>query len=645
MKKHILLFNIFIFSSILFAQTPRLSLFEEFTGENCGPCAAANPAINATMAMPINYKRVVAVKWQVPIPSAPTNTWSLYQTNKTEIDWRHRSVAAGGYGYNNGAGIGAAPTMQFDGWLQNAANTQDCATAQSYTSAFSITMDRSWDATQSAVNLTVNIQATANFTATGNLVFRTVMVERIIQFTTQPGNNGETEFHDVAIKSFPTLQGGVPMAGNWITGQTQTFTLNCPLPSYTRKKEEVAFAGFIQDDGTRKVAQAVRAEKQGVGLNDAEAISLSCSPNMVCNTGPIYPVLVMRNNGANTITNFIITPFLDAVAQPTVSWSGTLNNGAYKTIALPSFTTNVSGGHNFSCKISNVSGIDSDSLNNQAITSFFVGTNATNTQVAEGFVGTFPPVKWSVLNYDEGTAWVKSTSAGGFNLSSESAFYQACYNNNRGDVDEMILPPLDLSGTAAPLMTFDVAYARRYYRSDTLEVLASSNCGSTWTLVYQKQDSVLSTIQYAMASSFTPAANQWRNETISLPGFNQPDVLVKFRVKNDAGNNIYLDNINISQSQPLSVSVNSQLQKNLNVLVYPNPSNGFLHAAIEAKSPSPVTLSLVNATGQLLLVKKATLNTGTNAIDLNLEEFPAGFYQLVVTSNGQSVVKKLSLTD
>ncbi len=634
MKKSLLFLNLFFLTVSVFAQTPRLSLFEEFTGETCGPCAAANPLINATMAMPINYKRVVPVKWQVPIPSAPTNTWSLYQTNKIEINWRYRSVAAGGYGYNNGAGIGSAPTMQFDGWMQNAATTQDCAAAQSYTSAFSITMDRSWDATQSAVNLTVSIQATANFTATGNLVFRTVMVERIIQFTTQPGNNGETEFHDVAIKSFPTLQGGVSMASNWIIGQTQTFTLNCPLPSYTRKKEEVAFAGFIQDDGNRKVAQAVRAEKQGIGLNDAEVISLSCSPGMVCNTGPISPVVVMRNNGTNTITSFIITPFLDAVAQPPVSWSGTLNNGAYKTIVLPSFTTNISGSHNFSCKISNVSGIDSDSLNNQAITSFFVGTNATNTQVAEGFVGAFPPVKWGILNPDEGTAWVKSTSAGGFNLSSESAFYQGIFNNNRGDVDEMILPPLDLSGTAAPLMTFDVAYARRYYRSDTLEVLASSNCGSTWTLVYQKQDSILSTIQYAMASSFTPAANQWRNETISLPGFNQPNVLVKFRVKNDAGNNIYVDNVNVTQPQP--TNVRSQSFESSVVNVYPNPASDILNISYSLQTNEQlIKARILNNLGQIIKEEELQNNS------IGIKDLPDGIYILNLrNSNSYSISKR-----
>ena len=104
------------------AQTPRLSLYEEFTGETCPPCAAINPTLNAILASPTNTPKVVAIKWQVPIPSAPTNTWSLYRTNKADIDWRY-GASPTNYGYpaqysptnTAGNGISSAPTGLFDG--------------------------------------------------------------------------------------------------------------------------------------------------------------------------------------------------------------------------------------------------------------------------------------------------------------------------------------------------------------------------------------------------------------------------------------------------------------------------------------------------------------------------------------------------
>src|SRR5688572_32875432 len=92
MKKQLLALGLLFGAVGLNAQSTRLSVYEEFTGETCPPCAATNPGLNAILLTPTNQTKIVAIKWQVPIPSAPTPTWSLYKTNQTEIDWRYRST-------------------------------------------------------------------------------------------------------------------------------------------------------------------------------------------------------------------------------------------------------------------------------------------------------------------------------------------------------------------------------------------------------------------------------------------------------------------------------------------------------------------------------------------------------------------------
>src|SRR5204862_2321822 len=91
----------------------------------------------------------------------------------------------------------------------------------------------------------------------------------------------EKTFENPAIKSFPTLQAGTPLAGTWTNNQSMTFTLNCPLPSYVRKKSEVAFVGFIQDDGNKKVEQAVMCDKAALppdGIaTDAANVGVTCN--------------------------------------------------------------------------------------------------------------------------------------------------------------------------------------------------------------------------------------------------------------------------------------------------------------------------------------------------------------------------------
>ena len=259
MKKNLLSLCLMVLGVSAIAQTPRLSLYEEFTGETCPPCASTNPGLDAKLSASTNTPLMVAIKWQVPIPSAPTLTWSLYQTNKTEIDWRWKS-GSGNYGYS--PAISSAPSSKIDGQEAtvfgaagghpNYLNNGVIATAQSYTSAFSVTLNRAWNANGTAITATVNIQATANFTAVGPLVFRLVMIEEEVNFATQPGTNGEKHFYHPVIKSFPNIQTGTSMASTWTIGQTQTFTINCPLPSYVRSKAEVALVGFIQDDGNQK---------------------------------------------------------------------------------------------------------------------------------------------------------------------------------------------------------------------------------------------------------------------------------------------------------------------------------------------------------------------------------------------------------
>jgi hypothetical protein len=156
------------------------------------------------------------------------------------------------------------------------------------------------------------------------------MVEREIHFDTPPGSTTEKDFYDVAIKSFPNIQNGTPLAASWTSGQTYSFTLNCPVPLYARKKTEIAFVGFIQDDGDKKVHQAYRLDKVALTY-DAAAVSAKVEP--VC-TGTMAPTVVIKNNGTNAITNLTITPYINGTAANNTQWSGNIPSGGTTSIVL-----------------------------------------------------------------------------------------------------------------------------------------------------------------------------------------------------------------------------------------------------------------------------------------------------------------------
>jgi hypothetical protein len=649
MKKHLFTLSLFAFGISLHAQTPRLSLFEEFTGETCPPCAATNPDLNDTLALPANFAKMVAIKWQVPIPSAPTKTWSLYQTNKTEIDWRWRST---GYGYN--PPINSAPSGKIDGQeptFFGAAsshpanmNSSVISTAQSYTSPFSISMARAWNKTCTAVNLTITIQATAPYTASGPLIFRTVMVERLIQFSVQPGTNGETKFEDVAIKSFPTLQGGTAMAGSWIVGQSQTFTLSCTLPSYTRKKEEVAFVGFIQDDGDRKVIQAMRV---GPATVPQEAISgIYAQVDLTCSSS-ISPTVEIKNENVTTaITALTLTPYIDGVAGTPIPWTGNLLPGASQVVTLGSMNSpGVSGSHTFSCDIT-MSVPVYNLIKNETSITYMVAANYQSAPVAEGFVSTaFPPAGFGVINNDGGPSWSRTGYSGGFNLSTESTKYDFYNNTVIGDKDELYLPPMDLSSAPSPQLSFDLAHAQRNATTnDALDVLVSDDCGVTWINVYHNEGVYLATTM-TNNYAYTPDSgdpSHWRTDIVDLSAYNKPNMLVKFVTTSDHGNNLYLDNINLAHTAGVGLAKHSNTV--LNVSLYPNPAQSIVKLQLSGRTIESAKVSVINTLGEVVFTKQINTTGNLYTMQIETQDFAVGIYSVRIDTNSGSTVKKLTIS-
>ena len=78
---------------------------------------------------------------------------------------------------------------------------------------------------------------------------------------------------------------------------------------------------------------------------------------------------------------------------------------------------------------------------------------------------------------------------------------------------------MDFSSLGSPTLTFDVAYALYSQTgfSDTLRVQVSSDCGATWTNVYNKFGQNLTTVTpYYQATAFTA----------STPAFERLHILI-----------------------------------------------------------------------------------------------------------------------
>jgi hypothetical protein len=80
-------------------------LYEEFSGENCAPCAAINPDVNDFMET--HDGEVILLKYQTNIPSAGP----LYNQNKLEVNSRksYYAVNSAPQGRQDGVTVGGDP--------------------------------------------------------------------------------------------------------------------------------------------------------------------------------------------------------------------------------------------------------------------------------------------------------------------------------------------------------------------------------------------------------------------------------------------------------------------------------------------------------------------------------------------------------
>ena len=141
---------------------------------------------------------------------------------------------------------------------------------------------------------------------------------------------------------------------------------------------------------------------------------------------------------------------------------------------------------------------------------------------------------------------------------------------NIGAYDDFILPQIDLTSSSNPALAFYYAYTTFGISTynDSLKVLVSADCGLTNTSVFYKGGNDLITVP-AMNSLFTPHdSSEWESVIISLSQFIGQKVLITFRGINAYGNNLYVDNINIFNS---NLGLNENSLVNNDFKIYPNP--------------------------------------------------------------------------
>ena len=206
------------------------------------------------------------------------------------------------------------------------------------------------------------------------------------------------------------------------------------------------------------------------------------------------------------------------------------------------------------------------------------------------------------------------------NLGNWSITDEAAYNGNyslklendgvaEGTKHILESKTFDLSDSSKVFFNFKYAFARKNNsNNEVLKLLASNDCGKTWSLRKIIQYSQLTTAPDQ--NNFIPTFSQWKEATVTsiIGPLCVQNFRFKFEFQSGGGNNLYIDNINISYENTTGVSKSFISE----ISIYPNPTNDILNIV---SSNSFSKIQVLDMMGKEVLMKneynmkRAVINT------------------------------------
>ena len=292
---------------------------------------------------------------------------------------------------------------------------------------------------------------------------------------------------------------------------------------------------------------------------------------------------------------------------------------------------NTPGTYSISLTASN--GVGQVTLNEQDYIVVLPNTG-TNDFIIESFENplTFDQ-KWVVSPHLSPVNW-EITNEAGYN-SNQSIFV----HNFEGPsgVDYIFQSkPIDASGLSDIAIAFDYASSRfENSNLDLLLVQISNDCGETWVNRKTLSTTSLMTTPDYVQDDFYPNEDEWKSTVVDniTAAYLVDNFMVRFVFRSAGGNNIFIDNVNVSHPDVLKIKENSEENE---FIVFPNPTTHKLTIQ-NVNNPSPFEVKLIDQLGKVVLSQSVE----KNELTLDISEFASGIYQLVLSNDEVTRTEKL----
>jgi hypothetical protein len=548
MKKILLSLSALLAFGVMNAQVTKTPLIEHFTSASCPPCVAQNVAMKAILDnMDANNLDYVKVAHQGNYSFDPME--DNFPTGSS-VRFQHYS----------GSGVPHSALNGTSGYPSAIVTASTVAAVAAQTTPYQVTVTQNWISATSVDVTVVVSNTTAASINTADKIFIS-MVEETVSFPSAPGSNGESVFHWVLREMYDATTGtGNATAGSALgtiaANSNQTFTFNVTPPSYISDLNQVSFAAYIQSATSDDMEQAGKSIRGGVpGLLDLATATSSTVGAGYCDYS-FDPVISFTNNSPGIpVTSVIVEYDINGGTPVQETFTGNLTQGQATNITFPN-TNLAPGSSTINYNVVSVNGANAYSGGSVAMapeTFAKINATASSTPIIEGFQGPDeePAPAGAIADNPNGitaqtvsSSSTPATSSLGGHGNSDGSFLWYFFGTQSGE-SKLIFEKRDFSGTTAQL-SFTHAYAQYQNEADKLKISVSTDCGATWTSVWEKSGATLATAP-AQTTAFWPNASQWVDNTVDLSAYdNAPDVMIAFEGISAYGNSLFIDDINTS---------------------------------------------------------------------------------------------------
>ena len=419
-----------------------------------------------------------------------------------------------------------------------------------------------------------------------------------------PHENGEA-YYSCDLNHTPCPGEGIANIENFMSYGS------CPKMFTYGQKDEMDYTFFNYRDEMVSDANLIATGTQNAGMtaNCKPIADFSADKILVCQGESV----TFEDNSYNGTPNAWQWNLTGATPSTSTNQSPTVTYSQAGTFSV-SFTSSNSGGQNSITK-------------NQYI-EVIPNTPEYNTPpYFESFESS--PLASGLLiidNPDGNIGWTETSAAA--STGTKSMKLNSYGIPTTGQLDAFITSGYNFSLLSNVELHFKVAYRQKSTTSnDILKVQTSINCGKNWATKYTRSG-VNITGTTPGTSPFTPVASDWKE--VVLTSFtasiqNSSNVKLKFELTNGGGNNIYIDDINITGTVK-GVGIDETNGNSTSLTISPNPAKESTSIEFFSAKTGVAEISISDLLGREVFSQKITVHqAGQQAIILNKSLCVRGF--------------------